>query len=110
MKPEALIQKHIIELMRDKMGFAVWETSQGYRKDPGGTRTTAGIPDLIIAGYGHTLFVEVKTEKGAVTEAQAIFAAEWMDHGGTLLVWRSDHDAWDWLVDNGLIEEPPEAA
>lgn len=106
MKPEAIVQKHIIELMRDKMGFACWETSQGYRKERGGTRMTPGIPDLIFAGNGYTLFVEVKTPKGKVSEMQEVFHVNWTENGGISLVWRSDGDAWDWLVDVGLITEP----
>lgn len=109
MKPEARIQKHIVELMH-KLGFAVWDTSQGYRKERGGTRMTAGIPDLIIAGHGHTLFVEVKTPDGHEWVAQEVFRMEWTENGGTSLVWRSDGDAWDWCVSEGLIEEGPRVA
>ena len=109
--PEAEIQKHIIELLRDKLEFNVWETSQGYRKDPGGTRMTPGIPDLIIAGHGHTLFVEVKAPKGGrLTDMQYLFRVRWTESGGTSLVWRSDSDAWDWCVSEGIIEETDEVA
>lgn len=38
-------------------------------------RTRAGLPDLIIwPGYGHTLFVELKTSIGCLTKEQEAFA------------------------------------
>ena len=109
MKPEARISNDIRKLLQ-QVGFCVWSTEQGYRKDRGGTRMSPGIPDLIIAGQGHTLFVEVKTPKGKTTLHQRIFAEEWSANGGTSLVWRSDGDAWDWCVSEGIIEETDDAA
>ena len=107
MKPEARIQRNIKDLLV-QVGFNVWDTSQGYRKDPGGTRMTPGIPDLMMAGHGRTLLVEVKTEKGKLTPHQQLFNHEWNLHGGTCLVWRSVEDAWDYLVGEGIIEETGE--
>ena len=104
MRPEAKVQREIMEFMR-LMNFSVWDTSQGYRKDPGGTRMTAGIPDLIFAGHDRTLFVEVKTDKGKLTMWQKLFRTTWTDNGGICLLWRSDRDAFDWLVAEGIIEE-----
>lgn len=105
MKPEARIQRHIIKLMRDKLGFSVWDLSQDRP-----TRQTAGIPDLIISGYGRHFHVEVKTPKGRETPGQVDFRETANANGGLSLVWRSDVDAWDWCVREGIIEESPEAA
>jgi len=105
MKPEATVQKHIVELMRDKLGFSVWDTSQGYRKEKGGTRITPGLPDLVIIGWGHVLFVEVKTPWGKETPGQMDFRMTCEANGGESVVWRSDGDAWDWCVGEGIIED-----
>lgn len=109
MKPEAQIQKAIKDLLV-QVGFIVWDTSQGYRKERGGTRTSPGIPDLIACGQGHTLFVEVKTPKGKLTIYQEFFRQHWTENGGTSLVWRSVDDAWGWMVAEGIIEETDDAA
>ncbi len=107
MKPEARVSRNIRDLLV-QVGFNVWSTEQGYRKERGGTRTSPGIPDLIAAGNNRTLFIEVKTEKGKLTPHQQLFNHEWNLHGGTCLVWRSVEDAWDWLAGEGLIDESPE--
>lgn len=108
MKPEEKIQRAIVEFMRT-VGFSVWDTSQGYRKERGGTRMTPGIPDLVICGHGHTIFVEVKTPKGKLTVYQHVFRSDWTKNGGTALVWRSSVEAFDWCVAQGIIEEGPAA-
>ncbi len=104
MKPEAKISKGIQDVM-SQAGFNVWSTEQGFRKERGGTRTSPGIPDLIIAGHGRTLFVEVKTANGKLTDWQEFFQKLWTKNGGTSLVWRSADDAFDWLVGEGIIQE-----
>lgn len=103
-KPEALLSKDIRELLTS-IGFACFSTEQGYRKDKGGTRTTPGIPDLIICGHGRTLFVELKVGKAKLTLYQVYFQSKWTEAGGTSLVWRSVDDAWNWCVAEGIIEE-----
>ena len=105
MRPEAIIQNNIKKLMRDKLGFAVWDLSQDRR-----TRQTEGLPDLIIMGFGHILFVEVKTPKGRVTPAQDDFQMTAAANGGLGVVWRSDGDAWNWCVSKGIIETPEAAS
>jgi len=104
MKPEARISKDIREVM-GQAGFVSWSLEQGYRKEAGGTRQSPGVPDLIFAGHGRTLWVEVKTEKGRLTIHQKYFADRWISNGGTCLVWRSPGDAFDWLCDVGIVTE-----
>lgn len=104
MKPEAKISLDIRDVM-GQAGFVVWTTEQGYRKERGGTRMSPGIPDLIIAGHSRTLFVEVKTAGGKLTDWQKYFQKTWTRNGGTSLIWRSVDDAFDWLVSEGIIEE-----
>ena len=108
-KPEAQIQASIKDVLT-QAGLAIYDTSQGYRRERGGTRTTPGIPDLIVMGHGRTLFVEVKTKRTYLTLFQKLFFHQWKTNGGTALVWRSADDAFDWLIAEGIIEETPEAA
>jgi hypothetical protein len=56
--------RYQIEQWLTLKGWKVYRTEQGYRKDPGGSRTTAGIPDLyvmrLIGRQRGTLWIEVK--------------------------------------------------
>ena len=103
MKPEARVGRDILTLLRT-VGFAVWSTEQGYRKDRGGTRTTPGFPDLVAIGCDLILFIEVKAGRGSLTTAQEVFRDECQDAGGNWLCARSDGEVWDWLVELGVIE------
>ena len=68
------VQRAVITLFR-ACGAVVYVTSQGYRKDPGGTRMTAGLPDLLVffPRLGKLLFFEVKRPGGKRTPAQIQF-------------------------------------
>ncbi len=55
-------------------------------------RSTSGFPDLVMSRSGRLLFVEVKTEKGKVSEAQQ----GWLDNlsqdlNREVYVWRPSH-------------------
>jgi len=104
MKPEARIRKHIVELMRDKLGFAVWDLEQNRA-----TRQTPGIPDLIISGWGHHFHVEVKAPGRYETQAQLSFKNTCNANGGLSLVWYSDVDAMDWCQREGIVKLHEEA-
>ena len=122
---EAAIQREIVKFLR-MIGGAVWVTSQGYRKDPGGTRMTPGLPDLVVmfpmdlglkGGVTRTLgtldfarwaksrwtFAEVKTAKGKLSPAQVEFRDESIKAGVPWHLWRSVEDAKSWAVSVGLV-------
>lgn len=101
---EAAISREIQTFMKT-IGFAVWSTEQGYRRDRGGTRMSAGIPDLYCVGHGIGLWVEVKTPKGKLTEAQEEFQRECWDNGILHQVWRDARDAFDFCVRQGIVVE-----
>jgi Holliday junction resolvase len=101
---ESAISREIVTFMKT-VGFAVWDSGQGYRSAPGGTRMTPGLADLIIIGHGGVLFVEVKTEKGKLRDSQIVFKKECWDNSVAWQLWRSVTDAFDWCVDMGIIEE-----
>ena len=61
-RPEEEIRRDVVKALR-ALGYSVWDTEQGYRKD-GSTRVTAGLPDLFIAGHGRAIAVEMKSLNG----------------------------------------------
>lgn len=98
-RPETQIRLGIKKFLKE-VGFYVIDTEQNRR-----TRVTPGLSDLIAFGHGVVLFVEVKTEKGKLSAYQEEFGGAVSQNGGNFLVWRSTHDAWDYLVQVGVIEE-----
>ena len=101
---ESAISREISDFLRT-IGFAVYSTEQGYRKERGGTRQTPGIPDLILLGHGFTSFVEVKGPKGKLRPSQEAFRDECTANGVSWHCWRDVREAWDWAVELGIIEE-----
>jgi hypothetical protein len=102
---ESEIQREIVDFLRT-VGCSVWQTSQGYRKDPGGTRMTPGIPDIFVMHEsGAWTWAEIKTPKGKLSEAQEAFRAECYLSGVRWRCWRDVREAWDWSVEHGLVEE-----
>ncbi len=104
MGPEAKISRDVCNLLRT-LGGTIYSTEQGYRKERGGTRTTPGIPDLIVIFPDAWTFAELKTPKGKLSTAQEGFRLACAEAGIPWQLWRSDGDAWDWCVRVGLIEE-----
>ena len=101
---ESAISREIQALLKT-LGFAVWSTEQGYRRERGGTRQTPGIPDLYVMGHGRAFWVEVKTPKGKLRDSQELFAHECGENGVEWYIFRSADEAWEWLVSEGFIEE-----
>ena len=102
---EAEIQREIVAFLK-MVGCAVYQTSQGYRRDPGGTRMTPGLPDLLVMhGPGQWTFAEVKTAKGRLSPAQYGFEVNASAAGIPWALWRDVDDAWQWAKDVGLVEE-----
>jgi len=59
----------------------------------------------VVIGRGRILFIEVKTRKGRLSDAQKVFRDECTQNGGEYLVFRSASEAWDWLVERHVVEE-----
>ena len=98
-RPETKIRLEIRRFLK-KMGFAIWDMEQNRP-----TRQTPGFSDLVVFGHGTILFVEVKTPTGKLTGYQEEFGDAVGENGGTYLVWRDVRDAWDYLVQVGIIKE-----
>lgn len=107
MKPEAQVSREIRDFLRT-IGWSVWSTEQGFRAERGGTRTTPGIPDLITAGMGMTLLIEVKGPRGHLSPAQRDFGARWKENGGRWICARSSAEVFDYLVALGVVQEVSE--
>ena len=73
MTPEQQLSLDVRKALKTLGSAAVYSTEQGYRRERGGTRTSAGIPDLIVFGPGGWTFAELKTPKGSLSEAQEGF-------------------------------------
>lgn len=101
---ESQISREIQRFLK-MMGAAVYTTEQGYRKERGGTRTTAGIPDLIVFFPGVWTFAELKTAKGRLTPAQEGFREMCAFADAPWELWRSVEDAWNWCAKHGIVEE-----
>jgi hypothetical protein len=73
------------------LGFVVYDTSQGYRAEPGGTRTTAGLSDLILLHHNPplVLFFEVKPPKQAEAAARLLELAPVSVTKGQLKAYRN---------------------
>jgi hypothetical protein len=54
----------------------------------------SGVPDLLVGKHGHNLLLEVKTEKGKLTDPQITWHAEW---GGSVQIVQSIEQALDAL-------------
>ena len=85
------------------LGCRCYSTEQGYRKSPGGTRQTAGIPDLLVfhERSGAFVFAELKVGKRKLTPAQLDFQATCHRCNVPHQVWRSLDDALGWWKDKG---------
>ena len=102
-----------IQTFLKTIGCGVYSTEQGYRNPKtagrGGTRTTPGIPDLLVFGIGPELpffFVEVKGPGGKLRDSQIAFQAEAARMDVPYLVAWDVRDVFDWLVEQGVIATP----
>ena len=86
-------------------GGEVWSTEQGYRRDRGGTRTSPGIPDLIVIYETAWTFAEIKTPKGKQSPAQRFFESVCRNAGLPYTIWRDVRDAFDWATAHGIVEQ-----
>ena len=77
-------------------GFDVYSLEQGYRKESGGTRQTAGLPDLFVVGFGRALWVELKSAKGRLRPSQEAFRDVCEANAVGWALWRSEADAIEW--------------
>lgn len=57
-------------------------------------RSKSGFPDLVIAGPGGVMFVELKTDKGRVSKDQEEWIARLRAGGAEAHIWRPCH--WEW--------------
>ena len=82
--PEALLTKSIRQLL-NSVGIFAW-------KEWGGPMSTPGVPDIIGCFKGRMIGIEIKSEKGVVSEYQKEFIENINRAGGLAFVARSLED------------------
>lgn len=82
--PEALLTKSIRQLL-NSVGIFAW-------KEWGGPMSTPGVPDIIGCFKGRLIGIEIKSEKGVVSESQKEFIKNINRAGGLAFVARSLED------------------
>lgn len=98
-------QKAIVTLFK-ACGGIVYSTSQGYRKERGGTRCTPGIPDLwtFFPRLKRGLWWETKRPGGKPTAEQVAFGTYCIENGVGYGLGGVE-DAKRWLSFEGLLTE-----
>jgi len=89
-RSEKEIQAAVVNALK-AMGFCVWDTSQ-----PFAAKITPGLPDLFVSGRGFTAWVECKSAKGKLSDAQERFRDSVTTNGGTHMVARHEADVIAW--------------
>lgn len=75
-KPEGIIENYL-KTQAEKQGFLCLKfTSPG----------TSGVPDRVLIGYGHTIFVETKRTGGTLRKLQEKITEKMVNHGATVYV------------------------
>lgn len=82
--PEALLTKSIRQLL-NSVGIFAW-------KEWGGPMSTPGVPDIIGCFKGRLIGIEIKAEKGIVSDYQKEFIDRINKAGGLAFVARSVDD------------------
>jgi Holliday junction resolvase len=82
--PENLVKSEIKDWL-DMRGWFHFSLLQGLGACP-------GLPDLIAVKNGMVLFIEVKSDKGRLTNAQTAFAGKITGRGGHYIVARGYED------------------
>lgn len=98
----SLSEKQFTEMVVDRARWQGWlvfhplaaRTSKGWRT--AGQGTPQGFPDLTLAKDGRVLFVELKSERGRLTEAQKTWLEALGGH-----VWRPS----DWQKITAVLDE-----
>ena len=91
MKPEARLQRDVIELARRlnfmAAHFRAAQVREGKWATPVGA-DGAGFPDLVLVGWHNVLYVELKDRHGRLSDAQRRWLAALERAGQDVYVWR----------------------
>lgn len=74
---------------QDKIKFISHIKALGYE---------TGCTDLVVIGYGHTLLLELKYDKGRLRPEQKLYIARAEQAGIETAVWRTVKECMDWIV------------
>lgn len=87
--PEGLIKRQILDYLEIRRVFH-WVNQAG--KIPGRRLLKVGISDILGIYNGKPLAIEVKSEKGKLTDEQQQFQQEFRENGGIAFVAKSIED------------------
>lgn len=88
-------------------GFAVYTLSQGYRREPGGTRQTAGLPDVFAMHPAvGAVWWEAKSRTGHRRESQVAFG-ENAEYCGVRVLVGTDAAVRDYLRELRFLYQDP---
>ena len=78
-RPEGYVEEYQVEQAEEHGGLCYKWVSPGRR----------GVPDRILIGGGHVIFVELKSSVGQLSKSQQLMIPRLRDHGADVRVIRS---------------------
>ena len=102
-KPEGIIEKYLVA-QSDKHGFLCRKFVSPGRQ---------GVPDRIVIGKGHTVFIELKSQTGKLSEIQKQEIKRMLKHGADVRVYNSKQQIDDFFketeawpdIENNISED-----
>lgn len=79
--PEGILEDYAMKLAKEH-GFLFYKFMSG----------VTGVPDRIIVGHGHTVFMELKAKNGVLSARQKLEIRKIRNHGGTVYVPKNKED------------------
>ena len=99
-KPEGIVENYLFHQAK-KHGFLCYKfTSPGHR----------GVPDRIVIGRGHTVFIELKAENGHLSELQKVTIASMKEQGADVRVYYSKSEIDEFFKEASKWRKSPKKA
>lgn len=72
-----------------RFGFVSWSKARGWEK---------GVTDLVVIGHNHTLFLELKYDKGKLSPEQIAYKNRVINAGYEYACWKNLDECTAWLI------------
>jgi hypothetical protein len=82
--PESLVKRKVVDALKSAGVWYFFPANNGFGK--------SGVPDLIACHHGRFIGIEVKSEKGKLTELQIRTSERIVENGGLFFVVRNSDD------------------
>ena len=96
-KPEGIVENYLTKKAAEHDFLCYKFTSPGNR----------GVPDRIVVGRGHTVFIELKSATGKLSKLQEITIAKMRDRGADVRVFNSKQEIDDFFVETAKWRKSP---